>query len=44
MLIGATGFGKTYISCALATNACWHKRLGSGGVADTLLDHITSNG
>jgi DNA replication protein DnaC len=126
MLIGATGCGKTYISCALATNACrheyrvrylrlneffstmeaarvqgiydetinrfrkvplmifddflllpttqeeqrdllillrardedrtstilcsqvavagWHERLGSGGVADTLLDRITSNG
>ena len=126
MLIGATGSGKTYISCALATNACryeyrvkyfrlneffgtmeaarvqgiydetinrfrriplmifddflllpttqeeqrdllillrardedktsnilcsqvavkgWHERLGSGGVADTLLDRITSNG
>lgn len=126
MLIGATGCGKTYIACALATNACrnsyatrylrlseyfsimeaariqgiydetinrfrkiplmifddflllptspnqqqnllillrardedhsstvlcsqislpgWHERLGSGGVADTLLDRITSNG
>lgn len=126
MLIGATGCGKTYISCALATHACrneyrvkyfrlseffstmeaariqgiydetidklrkipliifddflllptrpdeqqdllillrardeekmstilcsqiavegWHERLGSGGVADTLLDRITSNG
>ena len=44
MLIGATGCGKTYISCALATNACRHERLGSGGVADTLLDRITSNG
>lgn len=126
MLIGATGCGKTYISCALATSACrneyrvkyfrlseffstmeaariqgiydetinklrrmsliifddflllptkpeeqqdllillrardedkmstvlcsqiaiegWHERLGSGGVADTLLDRITSNG
>lgn len=126
MLIGATGCGKTYIACALATNAChneyktlyyrlneffaeletariqgkyeellvrlgkvplmilddflllpttseqqrdllilmrardenqhstvlcsqisvqgWHKRLGSGGVADTLLDRITTNG
>ena len=126
MLIGATGCGKTYIACALASNACrneyaaryfrlseffstmeaarlqgiyddtvnrfrkiplmifddflllpttpeeqqdllillrardedhsstvlcsqvslegWHKHLGSGGVADTLLDRITSNG
>ena len=126
MLIGATGCGKTYIACALATNAChheyktiyyrlneffaeletariqgryeellvrlgkvplmilddflllpttseqqrdllilmrardenqhstvlcsqvsvqgWHERLGSGGVADTLLDRITTNG
>lgn len=126
MLIGATGCGKTYIACALATNACrseyaaryfrlseyfsdmeaarlqgtydktvkaicriplvlfddflllpttpaqqqdllillrardeehsstvlcsqislegWHERLGSGGIADTLLDRITSNG
>lgn len=126
MLIGATGCGKTYIACALATHACrneyrvkyfrlseffstmeaariqgiydetinklrkipqlifddflllptrpdehqdllillrardeekmstilcsqiavqgWHERLGSGGVADTLLDRITSNG
>ena len=126
MLIGATGCGKTYIACALATNACrheyrakyfrlneyfgametarvqgiyeetinrlrriplmifddflflpttqeeqrdllillrardedksstilcsqvavkgWHERLGSGGVADTLLDRITANG
>lgn len=126
MLIGATGSGKTYIACALASNACrneyaaryfrlteyfsameaarlqgtydetinrfckvplmifddflllptkqteqqdllillrardedhkstilcsqvslegWHERLGSGGVADTLLDRITSNG
>lgn len=126
MLIGATGCGKTYISCALATHACrheyrvryyrlseffsemeaariqgiyeetinrfrktpvmilddflllptkqveqqdllillrardedrlstilcsqiavegWHERLGSGGVADTLLDRITANG
>lgn len=126
MLIGATGCGKTYISCALVTHACrneyraryfrlseffsvmeaariqgiydetirklsripllifddflllptkpdeqqdllillrardedkmstilcsqvavegWHERLGSGGVADTLLDRITSNG
>lgn len=126
MLIGATGCGKTYIACALASNACrneyatryfrlseyfstmeaarlqgnydetigryckvplmifddflllpttqseqqdllillrardenhsstvlcsqvslegWHERLGSGGVADTLLDRITSNG
>ncbi len=126
MLIGATGSGKTYIACALATNACrneyaaryfrlseffsvmeaarlqgiydetindlrkiplmifddflllptsqeeqrdllillrardedhsstilcsqvakegWHQQLGSGGVADTLLDRITSNG
>lgn len=126
MLIGKTGTGKTYISCALATNACrygykthyyrlnelfseleaarlqgkydevmeklssipllimddyllvpttqeqqrdllilfrardegkkasifcsqvsvpgWHERLGSGGVADTLLDRITANG
>lgn len=126
MLIGATGCGKTYIACALASNACqkeyasryfrlseyfsmmeaarlqgiyddtinrlrkipllifddflllptsttqqhdllillrardedhsstilcsqvslegWHKRLGGGGVADTLLDRITSNG
>jgi DNA replication protein DnaC len=125
-LIGATGCGKTYVACALATNACqngysaryfrlseyfsemeaariqgtyddtvnhlrrfplmvfddflllptnqeeqhdllillrardedhtstvlcsqisvegWHERLGSGGVADTLLDRITSNG
>lgn len=25
MLIGATGSGKTYISCALATNACRHE-------------------
>ena len=24
--------------------AGWHERLGSGGVADTLLDRITSNG
>ena len=126
MLIGATGCGKTYIACALATNACrygyrvryfrlnelfaelegarlqgtydsvndrlssmpllilddylllpatseqqrdllillrsreeerrstflcsqvsiagWHERLGSGGVADTLLDRLTTNG
>ncbi len=126
MLIGATGCGKTYIACALATNACrsgyrtkfyrlneffseleasriqgiydstinklsaipllilddyllmpataeqqqdllillrsrdeekkstilcsqvsvqgWHERLGSGGIADTLLDRITANG
>lgn len=126
MLIGATGCGKTYIACALGTNACrheyrtnyfrlnelfselenarlqgmydstinklarapllilddylllptnseqqqdllillrardetkhstilcsqisvagWHERLGSGGVADTLLDRVTTNG
>ena len=126
MLIGATGCGKTYIACTLATNAChheyktiyyrlneffaeletariqgkyeellvrlgkvllmilddflllptiseqqrdllilmrtkdenqhstvlcsqvsvqgWHERIGSGGVADTLLDRITTNG
>lgn len=126
MLIGATGSGKTYIACALATNACrngyrtkfyrlneffseleasriqgiydssmnklsaipllilddyllmpataeqqqdllillrsrdeekkstilcsqvsvqgWHERLGSGGIADTLLDRLTANG
>lgn len=126
MLIGATGCGKTYVACALATNACrneyraryyrlseffgdmeaarlqgkyndvinqlrgiplmifddfllipttqdeqrdlfillrardeakvstilcsqvaiagWHERLGSGGVADTLLDRMTANG
>lgn len=126
MLVGATGCGKTYIACALATNACrseynaryfrltdffsemetariqgqynetlnklvklpllilddflllptneeeqrdllillrsrdeerkssilcsqimmegWHRQLGSGGVADTILDRITSNG
>jgi hypothetical protein len=32
------------ILCSQVAVAGWHERLGSGGVADTLLDRITSNG
>ena len=32
------------ILCSQVDVAGWHERLGSGGVADTLLDRITSNG
>ena len=32
------------ILCSQVSVAGWHAQLGSGGVADTLLDRITSNG
>ena len=32
------------ILCSQIAVKGWHERLGSGGVADTLLDRITSNG
>ena len=32
------------ILCSQVSVASWHAQLGSGGVADTLLDRITSNG
>lgn len=32
------------ILCSQVAVAGWHERLGSGGVADTLLDRITANG
>lgn len=32
------------IFCSQIAVEGWHERLGSGGVADTLLDRITSNG
>ena len=32
------------ILCSQVAVKGWHERLGSGGVADTLLDRITSNG
>ena len=32
------------ILCSQVSLEGWHKYLGSGGVADTLLDRITSNG
>ena len=35
---------KSTILCSQVSLEGWHERLGSGGVADTLLDRITSNG
>ena len=32
------------VLCSQVDIQGWHERLGSGGVADTLLDRITSNG
>ena len=32
------------VLCSQISLEGWHERLGSGGVADTLLDRITSNG
>ena len=35
---------KSTVLCSQISLPGWHERLGSGGVADTLLDRITSNG
>ena len=32
------------VLCSQVSVQGWHERLGSGGVADTLLDRITTNG
>ena len=32
------------VLCSQISLEGWHERLGSGGIADTLLDRITSNG
>lgn len=32
------------VLCSQVSVQKWHERLGSGGVADTLLDRITTNG
>ena len=45
LLLRARDEAKTStILCSQVDVAGWHERLGSGGVADTLLDRITSNG
>ena len=35
---------KSTILCSQVSVQGWHERLGSGGIADTLLDRITANG
>ena len=35
---------RSTVLCSQVSVQGWHERLGSGGVADTLLDRITTNG
>ena len=35
---------KSTILCSQVSIEGWHEQLGSGGVADTILDRLTTNG